>query len=280
MKINILTHRSSILATLAIAGALVLPTSHSHAFSTSKSFSGGSKNLGCEVQLAAWDSKTSTTYTIAGAAVAKAKLIGFSAPVASGESSLSGSKNGTGNAQLRITAGASTLVNFNKTYSASASFGTPTYTKKIPLGTAVFMAGVVPVKVSASASLSVKGTGSASVTLSGGKPVLDGTIGPVFDVAASASGEATVVVGSAGVEGSATLLSASLAGKARLYPNGTQGYVDYGAEWSFTGPRGQLDAYARVYVPFVGQKKYTVPIGSFSSGKTSGNLARGSMRLW
>ena len=286
MKKNIRQYSTLNPLTLGIAALLAAVSTDAQAFSKSKSFSAGNKNLGCEAQLAAWDSKTSTSYTIAGSAVATAKLVGFSAPVASGESSLSGSKNGTGNAQLRITAGASTLVNFNRNYSASStsslsvSFSTPTYTKKIPIGTAVFMAGVVPVRVTASASLSVRGGGSVSVKLSGGKPVLDGSIGPEFDVAASASGEATVVVGSAGVRGSASLLSASLTGKARLYPSGSQGYVDYGADWSLTGPKGSLDAYARVYLPYLGTKEYTVSIGSFSSSSTRGSLASGTMKLW
>lgn len=227
--------------------SVLLLASGVYATSTSKTVSGGNSTFGYSATAGFSDSYASSgtvAYKITPSSRVTAKLLGNSISLFSGSDSLEFRRDSKVRkvcslsvANVSVYYNDQTVISGNNNLAIALIKEGPGYQQQ-------FMAGPVPIIVTAKPSLSlgVKGTANATTTgcaLSAGVPYVDAAI--------KASGGVGCSAVSAGVEGALSLLYSEL--KAGISMNyNTRGIV-YGINWDTRTLSGNLSAYAKASLP-------------------------------
>jgi hypothetical protein len=224
---------------------------------------------------------------------------------AEGDESLSAmelTSNGAADLNLRVMG--VTVASFHREFvrsdsSVLASFTTSPLIKEVRFAEHRFMVGPVPVRVSAGASMELRGEGLVQSIDNGGTTGIEARMGPVFDAALVASGAVDAGVAVAGVEAKASLAKAAVQGVALLKSEMSSGIVDYGLDVSWMGTNGKLALFARALLPGIEWRKvkigwfrvkipvpvlrwhhWNTALAHFESTWNSYNIGRGTAKLW
>lgn len=205
MKTMLLTTMAAI-ALLGQASAINL--------TTTKNF--GSNRFGGSLTSTLTDVNSASAYTLNGSIVAKGRISGTTSTAASANTSITVRPNSTGQIKGKLSVKGVIRIDYTKDFSASLDFNPGTFTNTWSTGSqTVSISGI---------NLLFKGRISVAATAKGKAVIstplhVEASITPTFDLTATGTASVSAVGVTGGVEGSLSLLKASLPMTVVLTPN-------------------------------------------------------------
>lgn len=304
MKTNTTLRMKSLLAAAAILTAGAATAAQN--FNRTHSWSTGNSSFGASASFNAYDNFTAPgvnlgSYAVNASGTVTGWVPGRTVTAAQGSGSVTVLSDGQGSVRGTLSALGNTLVTVNQSLPYSSQHYVKTWNGSGSMG---FNIWFIPVTVNASYNASVDAwfrvdTSTTAGSWTGGwtMPEMKFQIGPVADIAATASVSSVIGGGfaslSAGADGSLRVGKAALTANARVYPqlssfnwNGnifswvTGGLVDVSVTADTAGADGGISLWAQASMKWLGSKRVSATVASFSSGAASAQVLAPITRSW
>ena len=205
--------KTTLLTAIAALG-LIAQSSAAINITSTKNF--GNNNFGGSLTTSLSDTNSATAYSLNGSAVAKAIVLGSTSTVATANGSVTVRPDSTGQIKGKLVVKGVVRVDYTKDFVAALDFNPGTFSNTWSTGSKTF--NIVGINLKVSGKVSVSATAKAKAIVS--TPLhVEALITPTFDVSATGTGSVSALGVTAGVEGSISILKASLPISAILTPN-------------------------------------------------------------